>query len=239
MYSDADAAALYNVLNPWGRSEAFFLSLVMAAPSILDVGCGTGTMLHRARDAGHDGRLTGVDPDRAALALARQRRDIEWVEGKAAAMTWEGEFALAVMMSHAFQFLVSDEEVQASLVAVRRALIDGCHFVFDTRNPAVREWDQWHPGNPIDVVDPRGRPVRISYEVVSVAGDVITVTETTSDPDGETLRVDRAPIRFLHPELLARMVEDAGFVIEARYGGWAHKPFAPDAPELVTVARRA
>ena len=39
----------------------------MAAPSVLDVGCGTGRLLHRAREAGHAGRLCGVDPDVAAL----------------------------------------------------------------------------------------------------------------------------------------------------------------------------
>lgn len=70
-YSDAQAAELYNVLNPWGPSDDFYLSLAMAAPSVLDVGCGTGGMLHRARALGHPGRLLGVDPDGAALAVAR------------------------------------------------------------------------------------------------------------------------------------------------------------------------
>jgi SAM-dependent methyltransferase len=48
MYSDAEAAALYEVLNPWGPSDDFYLSLAVASPSVLDVGCGTGTMLHCA-----------------------------------------------------------------------------------------------------------------------------------------------------------------------------------------------
>ncbi|MDQ3443863.1 MAG: class I SAM-dependent methyltransferase [Chloroflexota bacterium] len=87
MYSDAEAAALYNLLNPWGASDDVYLSLVMGSPTVLDGGCGTGTMLHRARSAGHTGRLVGIDPDRAALARARQRNDIEWNEGTAASMT--------------------------------------------------------------------------------------------------------------------------------------------------------
>jgi len=36
----------------------------MAAPSVLDVGCGTGAMLHEARQLGHVGRLCGLDPAR-------------------------------------------------------------------------------------------------------------------------------------------------------------------------------
>ena len=58
----------------------------MAAPSVLDLGCGTGTLLTAARAAGHPGRLVGVDPDRAALDVARWRSDIDRVEGTAASI---------------------------------------------------------------------------------------------------------------------------------------------------------
>jgi len=51
-------------------------------------------MLHRARAAGHTGRLVGIDPDRAMLDIARRRSDIEWIEGTAASMTWDREFDL-------------------------------------------------------------------------------------------------------------------------------------------------
>ena len=66
-YSDEDAAALYDVLNPWGPSDDFYLAMMLDVRSVLDVGCGTGALLHRAREAGHTGRLCGVDPDEASL----------------------------------------------------------------------------------------------------------------------------------------------------------------------------
>jgi SAM-dependent methyltransferase len=239
MYSDTDATNLYNVLNPWGPSDDFYLSLAMASPSVLDTGCGTGTMLHRARSAGHTGRLVGIDPDRAALDVARRRSDIEWIESTAASMTWDRDFDLAVMMSHGFQCFVSDDELRASLAAIRRALVDGGRFVFETRNPARREWEEWHPGNPIDVVDPAGRAVRVTYQVQSVDGDVVTVTETTSDPDGTVLRVDRARLRFLDAAALTRFLAEAGFVIDTQYGGWFGEAVDQTAAEIVTFARRA
>lgn len=236
MYSDDDVAALYDVLNPWGRSDDFYLSLVMDARSVLDIGCGTGEILHRARRSGHTGRLCGVDPDPAMLGIARKRHDIEWVESTAAAMSWDGVFDLAIMTGHAFQVLINDDDLRSSLAAVHRALAEGGRFAFETRNPLVREWESWHPRNASNAVDPTGRSVRISYEVESVAGDVVTLTETTSDPDGRPMRVDRASLRFLDVDTLAGFLDGAGFEIEAQYGGWLQEPFRPESPEIITIA---
>ncbi|MBA2462182.1 MAG: class I SAM-dependent methyltransferase [Actinobacteria bacterium] len=237
MYSDEAAAALYDVLNAWGPSDDFYLALVMDAKSVLDVGCGTGAMLHQARQAGHTGRLCGLDPDPGMLGVARRRTGIEWVAGTAASMAWDREFDLAIMIGHAFQVLVGDDELHASLTAIRRALADGGRFGFETRNPLARAWESWNRENAMDVVDPSGRPVRISYEVESVVGDVVTFTETTSDADGAALRVDRASLRFLDVDTLAGFLADAGFEIEAQYGGWFREPLDPGSPEIITVAR--
>jgi SAM-dependent methyltransferase len=236
-YSDEEAAALYDVLNPWGPSDDFYLGLVMGAASVLDVGCGTGALLHRAREAGHAGRLCGVDPDDAMLSVARRRPDIEWVSGTAASMTFVREFELAVMTGHAFQVLVTDEEVGESLAAIGRALVDGGRFAFETRNPLARAWEEWSPENAMEVVDASGEKLHIWHEVETVIDDVITLTETTADPDGTPLRVDRASLRFLNVDALGAFLADAGFLIEEQYGGWLHEPLDPASPEIITVAR--
>jgi SAM-dependent methyltransferase len=236
MYSDADAAALYNVLNPWGPSDEFYLSLVMRANSVLDIGCGTGVVLQRARRNGHTGRLCGVDPDPAMLAIARECADIEWIEGTAASMRWNRDFDLAIMTGHAFQFLVTDDELRASLAAIEQSLAGGGRFAFETRNPAVREWESWNPANPIDAVDPSGRAVRITYNIESVVSDVVTFTETTSDQSGTVWRVDRASLRFLEIERLAELLTEAGFTIESQYGSWNQDPFNAGSREIITVA---
>jgi ubiquinone/menaquinone biosynthesis C-methylase UbiE len=119
-------------LNPWNgarfASDTFFLDLVMAADTVLDVGCGTGSMLHRAREAGHRGRLVGLDLDPAMLNRARWRTDIEWVAGAAADASWDQEFELVTMTGHAFQCLVGDGELRRSLAAIRGALRHGGRF---------------------------------------------------------------------------------------------------------------
>ncbi len=237
MYSDADAAALYDILNPWGPSDDFYLSHVMASPSVLDVGCGTGMLLHRARESGHTGRLCGIDPDNASLDRARTRDDVMWVEGRAEDMVWEREFELTIMASNAFQVFVTDDELRSALAAIREALVPGGRFVFGTRNPLVRAWEGWTPEQVTDVVDHRGRALRVSRRVESVNGDAVVLTEITATREGETLRVDTGSLRFLDAENIDGFLYEAGLEVEVRYGDWSRAPFTATSDNIVTVAR--
>jgi SAM-dependent methyltransferase len=89
-YAEPSLAALYDLFCPWDpRGDfGFYLPLVMAADRVLDVGCGTGMLLRRARSEGHSGRLCGLDPAAAMLAVARTREDVEWVAGDLASTRW-------------------------------------------------------------------------------------------------------------------------------------------------------
>ncbi|AUG75561.1 SAM-dependent methyltransferase [Kitasatospora sp. MMS16-BH015] len=244
MYSDEEVAALYDVLNPWDPevwpADGFHSRLVMGAGAVLDVGCGTGALLGWARENGHGGRLAGVDPDRAALARARARRgDVEWVEGVAAGLGWTAEFELATMTSHAFQCLVTDEEIRASLAAIRAALRPGGRFAFETRHPQARAWEGWTPAAVSEVRDGAGRALRVWYEAAEVEEGVVSVAETTADAEGTVLRVDRQRLRFLSEARLDGFLAEAGFEVAERYGDWVGGPVTAASGELVTVARRA
>jgi SAM-dependent methyltransferase len=243
VYSDAQTAALYDVMYPWDPDrwpgDRFFDELVMAADSVLDVGCGTGSMLHRARERGHGGRLVGLDPDRAALDRARRRTDVEWVDGTAADVSWQAEFDLVTMASNAFQCLITDDDVRASLAAIRAAVRDGGRFAFDSRHPQARAWKSWNASNASDVVDMDGRALRVWNEVESIDGDVVTVTETIASPDGTVLRVGRDRLRFLGPPGLNAFLAEAGFAVEAQYGEWGHVPISDQSRAIITIAARA
>jgi SAM-dependent methyltransferase len=235
-----DAAALYDVLNSWGPSDDFYLRLVVSAGSALDVGCGTGVLLHRARQSGHQGRLVGLDPDPVMLARAQTRSDIEWTLRDAASADWDQEFDLAVMANHAFQFLVEDDDLRKSLAASRAALVDGGRFAFETRNPLARAWESWNPANAFEVAGPDGTPLRIAYDVETpVIGDVVRVTETTSSPRWAEPVVERASLRFLSLEALNTFLTEAGFVIDEQHGDWAGGPVTASSDEIITIARRS
>lgn len=229
-------AEIYDTMNPWGRSDEFYVDLVMSAGSVLDVGCGTGTLLGRARDAGHTGRLTGIDPDQRMLSRARRHTDVEWVEGTAAEIKWDGEFDLAVMASHAFQFLVDDADLRASLAAIRASLAHGGQFAFETRNPLKREWEQWNPSNTYETHDGSGNTIQVRYDVDSVNGDVIHVGETLISPLWDAPHSEWTHMRFLDVNALNSFLTDAGFVIQDQYGGWDRTPFTDTSAEIITVA---
>ena len=133
LFADARLAALYDAFCAGRADFGFYLPLVMSSESVLDVGCGTGALLHAAREAGHTGRLCGLDPAEGMLEQARKRLDIEWILGDLASVRWKREFDLVVMTGHAFQVFVDDDALQASLKAVYSALAAEGRFVFETR----------------------------------------------------------------------------------------------------------
>jgi SAM-dependent methyltransferase len=240
VYTDAQTAALYDVLSPWDPEnwpgDRFYEELVMAAGSVLDIGCGTGAMLHQARERGHAGRLTGLDPDRAALEVARRRTDIEWVEATAADAAWRAEFDLVTMAGNGFQCLITDDDVSASLAAIRAAVRDGGRFAFETRHLQTRAWENWNPEHVFDVVDANGRALRVWNEAESVDGDVVTVTETIAEPGGAVLRVGRQQLRFFDRPGLNAFLAEAGFAVETQYGGWDLVPITDQSGRIITIA---
>ncbi|MCC9308253.1 class I SAM-dependent methyltransferase [Kitasatospora sp. RB6PN24] len=246
MFSDADAAALYDLLNPWdpdrGADDAFYFPLVMGAESVLDLGCGTGSMLHLARRKGHTGRLVGLDPDRSALDRARRREDVVWVEAVAAQAEQGADFELATMTGHAFQNLLTDEDVRLSLAAIHGALRPGGRFAFETRHPQARAWEGWSRTNPEDeseITDASGRPLLYWHDVDSIEGDIVNITGTVAERDRTVLRVFTESLRFLGVAALNAFLAEASFEIEAQYGNWDRTPITADSREIITIARRA
>ena len=150
-YTSHVLAALYDrTYPPASRGDyAFHLKRALAVESVLDVGCGTGSFLSMVRDAGHPGRLVGIDPAEGMLDLARRRTDIEWFLGTALEVNLEGGFDLAVMTGHAFQVWLTDDEIRNSLSAIRDALTGDGRFAFETRNPAARAWEGWTTWPPV------------------------------------------------------------------------------------------
>jgi SAM-dependent methyltransferase len=238
LFEEPRLARFYDAFCAGRPDFAFYLPLVMESEAVLDVGCGTGELLRLAREAGHRGRLCGLDPAAAMLEQARARSDVEWCLGDVESANWTAAFDLIVMTGHAFQVLVNDEQIRCSLGAVRRALRTGGHFVFDTRNPAVRGWEQWVPENAVEITTSDGERVRMAHEVRTVARDRVTFTVTYSCPRWRDDEVSWSTLRFLDAAALTSFLSETGFAVDSLLGSWNGDPHTPTSEEIIVIARR-
>lgn len=236
---DARLAALYDAFCEGRPDFPFYLPLVLEAASVLDVGCGTGALLHAAREAGHTGRLCGLDPAVGMLAQARRRTDIEWVHGDLSSVSWDREFDLVVMTGHAFQVLLEDDDIRLTLDAIRAALTDGGHFVFETRNPSARGWENWTPDRAVEIETDAGDRVRMVHRVTDISGDRVTFEVTFTSPSWAHPEVSTSTLRFLEPADLDTFLVSSGFTVTDRFGDWDRTPVTAASPEIITIAAAA
>lgn len=239
LFEDEYLASLYDRLSVDRGDEDYYQRLIEGASSVLDVGCGTGTSLHRARAAGHRGRLVGIDPAAGMLAQARRHPDIEWVMGTLPDAGFATEFDLVYMTGHAFQVLLTDEDINAFLGAARAALKPSGRLAFETLNPLARAWEAWTPDAVTEVIDDDGRAVQVWHEVESVDGEFVTFTETYASDAWPDVKVSRSTLRFVHAEHLDHLLANAGFAVDERYGDWDRSLFTPASREIITVAHPA
>jgi SAM-dependent methyltransferase len=239
IFDDVGLASLYDGMNPRRDDFGFYMPMIMAAASVLDVGCGTGALLHEARKTGHRGRLCGLDPAPGMLAQARRRPDIDWVLGDLSSVRWSREFDLVLMTGHAFQVLVEDEAVSLALGAIHAALGDGGRFAFETRNPLAREWEHWDSEERPAARDAGGAPVRMRRRIIApFDGRVVTFSHTFSCAAWDRPRVSQSTLRFLGKAELDAALTNAGLSVEAQFGDWDRSPLTDASREIITIARR-
>jgi SAM-dependent methyltransferase len=237
-YSDPRLSAVYDALNPPGRDAAFYISLAGEVPrSILDMGCGTGWLACDLAARAH--HVTGADPARAMLDIARSRSGgdkVRWINATAADLSLETRFDLIIMTGHVFQVFLTDQDVSAVLRALRRYLAPGGRLAFETRNPAVRKWEDWTPARTSKHVHvPCLGPVEVHHHTRSVDGPLVTY-ETHFDFGGPDVVVTADTLRFMNRDELATFLADAGFGEIAWYGDWDRSAIGPTSPEIIVVA---
>ncbi len=237
LYSDPELVEFYDLENAGGADFAYCLALAENACSVLDLGCGTGQLaaaLAGARD------VAGVDPAAAMLDVARRRTGgtrVEWVEADARAVRLGRTFDLVVLTGHAFQVFLTAQDQQAVLETIAHHLAPGGRFIFDTRNPAGREWLEWTPELSKRSIDhPRWGAVEAWNDVRRDAGTgVVTYTTCYRIPDGRELLSAESRIAFPEKEKLAVLLDEAGLYVERWLGDWEGRPYVATSPEIIPI----
>jgi SAM-dependent methyltransferase len=151
---------------------------------------------------------------------------------------WENEFDLIIMTGHAFQVLTDDEDLRVSLASIRSALTSDGRFIFETRNPLVRGWEDWVPENAMEIEDASGASVHMEHSVgMPIEGELVSFTATFSSPSWDAPRISRSTLRFLDNASLSMFVTEAGMDVAEQFGYWNRQPLTDSSPEIITIAR--
>jgi len=223
IFDDPRLAAVYDPLDPDRSDLDGYLAIAeeFSAGTVLDVGCGTGTLAVMLAARGV--HVVGVDPAGASLEVARRKPAadlVSWVHGTASdlpAMAAD----LAVMTANVAQVFLTDDEWAETLLALRERLRDGGHLVFETRDPARRAWERWNPEDSLVTVDVPGVGRLSSWEEVRrvelplVTFDSHTVFHHSDTGDEDLLSV--STLRFRSCDEVRASLLEAGFCdIEVR-----------------------
>ena len=241
-FRDPRLVEVYDAECTWGPDDDLYVAVVQEERPrrLLDLGCGTGRLTLAIAALGVADAVTGVDPAAASLAAARAKPGadaVTWIEGTSRDLP-DGAFDHAFMTAHVAQFFATDEQWDAVLADLARAVVPGGGLAFESRDPAAREWERW---NPVDsrrtIALPDGTAVTITTEVTSVVGEVVSFTRTYAFADGSTA-TSEAALAFRDEEKVRASLARAGFAVDHVWGGWRREPVGAGDGELVVLARR-
>jgi SAM-dependent methyltransferase len=236
IFAEPRLAAVYDVLDGVRDDLVPYVALAdeHGARSVLDIGCGTGTLACLLAARGLE--VVGVDPAAASLDVARRKPGAErvrWVHGDATSLP-PLQVDLVTMTANVAQVFLEDDTWAATLRAARAALRPGGRLVFESRRPERRAWLEWDRERSLRrTVVPGTGTVETWVEVTDVREGFVSFRWTFAfEADGAVLTSDSS-LRFRSREELVDAVRSAGLVPEDVRD-------APDRPgaEYVVLARR-
>ena len=226
-------ARIYDALDPGRNDLEHYAAMVteFGARQVLDVGCGTGELACLL--ARQNVEVVGVDPAEASLEVAQGKEYAErvrWIHGDATTLP-PLQVDLAVMTGNVAQVFLTDGEWSATVAGIRGALKPGGRFVFETRDPARRGWEEWTREQTHQVTAVEGDTVESWTDLTSVELPFVSFRGTfVFESDGAVLTSD-STLWFRERDELERSL--VGFTVD-------DVREAPDRPgkEFVLVATR-
>lgn len=229
IFDDPRLAAIYDHLEAGRPDLPAYDALVdeLGARTVLDVGCGTGTLACLLAAKGIE--VVAVDPAMASLEVARCKPHadrVRWLFGDATTLP-PLDVELAMMTGNVAQVFLTDHEWVSTLQGVHAALRTGGHLVFEARDPAREGWSVWNREQTHRTIDVPGLGtvetwtdlIQVKLPLVSFRQHYVT--------DGVLVTSD-STLRFRQRDEIERSLGQCGFHVDEVRD-------APDRPGLEFV----
>ena len=227
-YVNPRLVELYDLDSGWSEDRDYYLSLADGpGKRVLDLGCGTGLLCNAYAKNGHD--TTGVDPSEHMLEAGRNKSHgdkIEWVLATSQDFKSDKQFDLIIMTGHAFQVLLTQEDVLETFKTMKDHIKSGGTIAFESRNPQIdwkRIWDY-----ELELETPNCK-VTESRRFLSMHEGRMKFGLTYQFPQ-ETL-TSTSELRFFSLKEIEYLLRVAGLSIKNLYGDWNKSNFVQSTSE--------
>ena len=247
LYSNA---RLYDFMYPQpnglSAKAGFYLDLAAAArPPVLELACGTGSMLLPIAAQGIE--CEGIDLSSDMLAEARAKFEARhlsapFLVGDMTSFDLGRRFGFIFIASNSLLHLHSADDIVRCFQSVRGHLDQGGRFAFDVFNPSVqilagadgtrREMQRFDGPEQGEIhVDVEER-----YDAVAQVTRGVWHFSNESESDFRTVSIE---LRNIFPQELPLLVATGGLRLLERYGDFSRSPFTNTSPHQVCICEAA
>ncbi len=228
-YINPKLASIYEIDSGWAKDSDFYLSLASKdkKQNILDIGCGTGLISRAYAERNHN--VTAIDPSAAMLEIGRKSLHgdkVEWVESFSQDYHSDKKFDLIIMTGHAFQALLSDNDISKTLNVMKNSLKDQGLIAFETRNPDIDWQSRWDCESKLKT--PYGE-VKQSREFISMRGRIKEFKTKYKFKDEEL--TSNSSLLFPSKSEIEEMINKAQLKVKNIFGNWDKSDFDPDSSD--------
>lgn len=234
LYQDTELVQFYDYDNADTEDYQHHSKWIKNAETILDIGCGTGTLAAAMAENGK--KVTATDFAAEMLEVARKKSDlVTWIQADARALEIPEKFDLIILSGHAFQVFLTDTDREQLFQVIRNHLNDKGIFIFDSRNPLVEDWKTWTKEESTRFfIHPHHGTVKAwnTWEGNNISLTYHTFYETEST--GKQWQASSI-ISFPTKEKIISILEKKGLRVHKVYGDWQLNDFQQDSEEMIFI----
>lgn len=200
---------------------------------VLDIACGPGRHAIAMAKRGFD--VTGVDLSTKLLHHAHSRAQkesvgIRFLQVDMRSLDFNEEFDLAVQLFTSFGYFSKVEDDYSVLQGARKSLRDVGYYAIDLINPKVLEKT---------IIPKSTKKIDGTVKVIEerrIVDDRVEKT-ITIQPKGER-HIFEESVRLYTPEMIERLLREAGFLPTHWFGDYAGLPFDPERSRRMIIINK-